>query len=95
MFSEDLLEPIALVLQRLGSRHVMVVHSRDGLDEISIADKTEISGAQGGYGAPFQHQPEDFGIKRNPIDIIKATDSAESLRIIARFWTASRGRHAI
>lgn len=82
VFSEDLLEPIALVLQRLGSRHVMVVHSRDGLDEISIADKTEVAELREGMVRHFSIQPEDFGIKRNPIDIIKATDSAESLRII-------------
>ena len=38
VFSETLLEPLAEVLQRLGSRHVLVVHARDGLDEISIGD---------------------------------------------------------
>ena len=42
VFSEELLEPLANVMQKLGSRHVLVVHSRDGMDEISIGDKTEI-----------------------------------------------------
>ena len=82
VFSEALLEPIALVLQRLGSRHVMVVHSRDGLDEISIADKTEVAELKDGMVRRFSIQPEDFGIKRTPIDTIKAADSADSLRII-------------
>ncbi|MCG7948659.1 MAG: anthranilate phosphoribosyltransferase, partial [Candidatus Thiodiazotropha taylori] len=36
VFSSELLEPLAEVLQRLGSRHVMVVHARDGLEGISI-----------------------------------------------------------
>ena len=82
VFSEALLEPIALVLQRLGSRHVMVVHSRDGLDEISIADKTEVAELKDGMVRRFSIQPEDFGIKRTPIAMIKAADSADSLRII-------------
>jgi len=82
VFSEGLLEPIALVLQRLGSRHVMVVHSRDGLDEISIADKTEVAELRDGVVRRFSIQPEEFGIKRTPIDAIKATDAADSLRII-------------
>lgn len=82
VFSNGLLEPIALVLQRLGSRHVMVVHSRDGLDEISIADKTEVAELKEGMVRRFSIQPEDFGIRRTPIDTIKATDSADSLRII-------------
>jgi anthranilate phosphoribosyltransferase len=35
--------PIANVLKSLGSKHVMVVHSKDGLDEISIADDTYVA----------------------------------------------------
>lgn len=82
VFAEDLLEPIALVLQRLGSRHVMVVHSRDGLDEISIADKTDVAELKDGMVRRFSIQPEEFGISRTPIDTIKAADSADSLRMI-------------
>ncbi len=82
VFSAQLLEPIAYVLQRLGSRHVMVVHSRDGLDEISIGDKTEVAELRNGQVWRFSIQPEEFGIKRSSIDTIKATDAADSLRII-------------
>ena len=82
VFAGDLLEPIALVLQRLGSRHVMVVHSRDGLDEISIADKTDVAELKDGMVRRFSIQPEEFGISRTPIDTIKAADSADSLRMI-------------
>lgn len=82
VFSKALLEPIALVLQRLGSRHVMVVHSRDGLDEISIGDKTEVAELKDGAVRCFSIQPEDFGIKRTGVETIKAADSADSLRII-------------
>jgi len=82
VFSDELLDPLANVLQKLGSRHVMVVHARDGLDEISIGDKTEVAELKNGQVRRFSIQPEDFGIKRTTIDAIKATDAADSLNII-------------
>ncbi len=82
VFSEELLEPMAQVLQKLGSRHVMVVHSRDGLDEISIGDRTEVAELKEGQVRRFSIQPEDFGLKRTPIDQLQAADATTSLEII-------------
>ncbi|MCW8905061.1 MULTISPECIES: anthranilate phosphoribosyltransferase [Sedimenticola] len=82
VFSEELLEPMAEVLQKLGSRHVMVVHSRDGLDEISIGDRTEVAELKQGQVRRFSIQPEDFGLKRTSIDQLKAADATASLSII-------------
>lgn len=82
VFSEELLEPMAEVMRKLGSRHVMVVHSRDGLDEISIGDRTEVAELKQGQVRRFSIQPEDFGLKRTSIDQLKAADAAASLSII-------------
>ncbi|MBU0500242.1 MAG: anthranilate phosphoribosyltransferase [Gammaproteobacteria bacterium] len=82
VFSADLLEPLAQVLQRLGSDHVLVVHSRDGLDEISIAGPTDVAELKEGQVRRFSIQPEDFGIQRGSIEAIKAADAEDSLRII-------------
>ncbi|MCU7803358.1 MAG: anthranilate phosphoribosyltransferase [Candidatus Thiodiazotropha sp. (ex Lucinoma borealis)] len=82
VFSSDLLEPLAEVLQRLGSRHVMVVHSRDGLDEISIGDVTDVAELKEGRIRRFTLQPEDFGLKRNSLDSIRVKDATESLAMI-------------
>jgi anthranilate phosphoribosyltransferase len=82
VFSDDLLEPIAQVLQRLGSRHVLVVHSHDGLDEISVGDKTEVAELKDGLVRRFSIHPEEFGIKRSPVASIKADDAQDSLQII-------------
>jgi anthranilate phosphoribosyltransferase len=71
VFSDELLEPLAEVLRKLGSRHVMVVHSRDGLDEISVGDKTEVAELKEGAVRRFAIQPEDFGIERSPLDRIR------------------------
>ncbi|MCU7843608.1 MAG: anthranilate phosphoribosyltransferase [Candidatus Thiodiazotropha sp. (ex Monitilora ramsayi)] len=82
VFSSDLLETMAEVLQRLGSRHVMVVHSRDGLDEISIGDVTDVAELKDGQIRRFLIQPEDFGFKRDSLDSLKVRDAAESLLTI-------------
>jgi len=82
VFSEELLEPLASVMQKLGSRHVLVVHSRDGMDEISIGDKTEIAELKDGRVRRYSIQPEDFGMKRTPIATIQAADAQESLSVI-------------
>ncbi len=82
VFNDKLLDPLANVLQRLGSRHVMVVHSRDGLDEISIGDKTEVAELKEGRVRRFSIQPEEFDMPRAPIDRIKADGAEQSLDIL-------------
>ena len=82
VFSEDLLEPLAEVLQRLGARHVMVVHSRDGLDEISIGDKTEVAELKEGAIRRYSIRPEEFGMQRASLEAIQVADANESLAMI-------------
>ncbi|WP_410474231.1 anthranilate phosphoribosyltransferase [Guyparkeria sp. TX1] len=68
VYSSDWLEPLAEVMQRLGARHVLVVHSHDGLDEISLAEATEVAELKDGTVRRFRVEPEDFGITRQPLD---------------------------
>jgi anthranilate phosphoribosyltransferase len=82
VFSEDLLAPLAQVLQRLGSRHVLVVHARDGLDEISIGDRTEVAELKDGEIRRYSLAPEDFGLQRSSIDAIRVADPQESLAML-------------
>ena len=82
VFSEDLLQSIAEVLQRLGSRHVMVVHSRDGLDEISCGAATDVAELKDGQIRRFSIRPDDFGVRRSPIDVLKVEDARHSLAVI-------------
>ena len=82
VFSQDLLEPLAEVLQRLGARHVMVVHSRDGLDEISIGDKTEVAELKDGAIRRYSIWPEEFGMERASLEAIQVADARESLAMI-------------
>jgi anthranilate phosphoribosyltransferase len=82
VFGADLLEPLARVLLKLGSRHVLVVHARDGLDEISIGAKTEVAELKEGQISRYSVQPEDFGLKRTPISEIGVDGAEASLATI-------------
>ncbi len=82
VFSDALLEPIAEVMQRLGSRHVLVVHSRDGLDEISIGAATDVAELKGGQVRRFSILPEDFGVQQAAIDALRVESAEESLAMI-------------
>jgi anthranilate phosphoribosyltransferase len=82
VFSESLLQPLAEVLQRLGSRHVLVVHARDGLDEISIGAETEVAELKDGVIRRYRIGPETYGIARSPLDSIRVKDPAESLAML-------------
>ena len=76
VFSDDLVEPLAKVLQKLGSEHVLVVHAEDGMDEISIAAATHVAELKDGEVRDYFITPEQFGFERADISKL-AVDSAE------------------
>ncbi len=82
VFSGELVEPLAQVLERLGSRHVLVVHARDGLDEISIGERTDVAELKDGHVRCFDIGPEDFGLQRAPLDAIRVEDPSASLAML-------------
>jgi len=82
VFSNRWLEPLANVLGRLGSHHVMVVHAEDGLDEISIGAPTRIAELKDGKVRVYLISPEDFKLERADLAAIRVNDAAESLALI-------------
>jgi len=82
VFSKDWVGPIAQVLQKLGSKHVLVVHSEDGLDEISIAAPTFVAELNNGTITTYTLRPEKFGLKRATLDDIQVNSIAESVVMI-------------
>lgn len=82
VFSQALCRPLAEVLQRLGSQHVLVVHASDGLDEISLAAPTFVAELKDGEIREYQIQPEDFGIKSQTLIGLAVNDAPESLALI-------------
>ena len=82
VFNKALCRPMAEVLRRLGSEHVLVVHSRDGLDEISIAAPTHIAELKNGEVSEYQINPEELGIKSRSLIGLTVEGPAESLTLI-------------
>ena len=82
VFSDQWVEPLAEVLQRLGSEHVLVVHAEDGMDEISIGAPTHIAEMKEGRVRTFTIQPEQFGLKRGDISKLAVNSPAESLTMV-------------
>jgi anthranilate phosphoribosyltransferase len=91
VFSKELVEPLARVLQRLGSEHVLVVHADDGMDEISIASSTTVAELKDGEVSVFTIEPEDFDMRRADLETIRAADSADSLKIIKAVFDNQAG----
>ena len=82
VYDKALVEPIANVLKSLGSKHVMVVHSKDGLDEISIADNTYVAELKDDSVTTYTINPADFGLPLGNLNDIKADDADSSLKLI-------------
>ncbi|UZE96669.1 anthranilate phosphoribosyltransferase [Alkalimarinus alittae] len=82
VFSQALCRPMAEVLKRLGSEHVLIVHSADGLDEISIANKTYIAELKNGDITEYTITPEDFDIQSKSLIGLTVENAQESLALI-------------
>lgn len=82
VFSEALCRPMAEVLRRLGSQHVLVVHAQDGLDEISLASPTQVAELKDGEIREYRIQPEDFGIRSQSLIGLSVEDVQGSLTLI-------------
>jgi anthranilate phosphoribosyltransferase len=82
VFSEALCRPLAEVLARLGSKHVLVVHSKDGMDEFSLAAATHVAELKDGVISEYDVQPEDLGIKSQSLYGLVVDSPAQSLELI-------------
>ncbi len=82
VFSQALCRPLAEVLQRLGSQHVLVVHAQDGLDEVSLAAPTHVAELKDGVISEYRVQPEDFGIKSQSLIGLSVEGAEDSLALI-------------
>ena len=91
VYDKNLIEPIANVLKELGSRHVMVVHSDDGLDEFSIADKTYVAELKDGNVSTYSVHPKDFGLTLGNLKDIRADNADASLALITEAFSGRNG----
>ena len=94
VFTRELCRPMAEVLKRLGSDHILVVHSTDGLDEISLANETWVAELKNGEITEYSIKPEDFGIDSQSLIGLSVESPAESLALIQDTLGKQEGQYA-
>jgi anthranilate phosphoribosyltransferase len=82
VFHPDLVGILVRVLQRLGSRHVMVVHGTDGMDEISISGDTLVGELLNGEVVEYMINPSRFGIETSERRAIQVNTVEESKAMV-------------
>jgi anthranilate phosphoribosyltransferase len=90
VYSADLVEKLAEALSELGLRCALVVHGRDGLDEITISGPSKVAEVRNGQVRVYEVAPEDFGLQRAPLDDIAGGDAQQNAAIIRAILDGER-----
>lgn len=93
VYSPQWVSVLARVLYNLGTTHVLVVHGKDGLDEVTTTDKTLVSEVNAGKFSDYEIAPEDFGFKRAKLDDLLGGNIQENTRIAMDVLRAKEGCH--
>lgn len=91
VYDGELVEPIAKALGKLGSKHALVVHGTDGLDEVTTTDETQVSELKDGKVKSFRISPTDFGIKRANAGDLKGGDCDYNIKITTDILNGKEG----
>ena len=90
VYSADLVEKLAEALSMLGLHRALVVHGSDGLDEITISGPTRIGEVREGQVHTYEVEPEEFGLKRAPLEEISGGDAAFNAKLIREVLEGKR-----
>jgi len=82
VYDKKWLRPLAEVMKKLGGKNVLVVHSEDGLDEISISANTLVTELKNNKITEYSVSPEDFGMRKGILNDLRVKDPEESLELI-------------
>jgi len=91
VYSRDLVEPMAQVLKNLGLKRALVVHGNDGLDEITITDKTFVSEFNGLDVISYDINPDELGIARARIEDLAGGNAADNAAIARNILKGESG----
>jgi len=91
VFTGKLTETLAMVLGKLGAVDAVVVHGEDGLDEVSISGRTNVSRFREGSVHNFTIEPEDFGIWKNDIEQIRGGNKEKNAAITVSVLKGEKG----
>ncbi len=91
VFHPDLVGIQVRVLQQLGSKHVLVVHGKDGMDEISLGAATLVGELKDGEVREYEIHPEDFGLAMVSNRGLKVADATESKEMVLESLSGTAG----
>ena len=90
VWASHLALPLAQALALLGTERAWVVHGADGLDEVTLADRTLVAEVRDGQVRSFQIAPEDFGMERATFDHLRGGNVEANGRIISEVLSGRR-----
>jgi len=90
VWDRNLVEPMARTLSLLGTERAWIVHGGDGLDEVTISDKTFVAEASNGEVRSFEIEPEGFGFERGALDNLRGGDAEDNASIILSVLSGQR-----
>lgn len=90
VYDAKLVEPMAKVLQKLGSEEAIVVHGMDGLDEISTIGKTKLAWLKDGQISTKEITPQDLGLRTARPNDVSGFDVEQSARLIVDMLNGSQ-----
>ncbi len=93
VFDPSFTELLAEALGELGVRRAFVVYGAEGLDEISLAGETQVAELRDGAVRSYTVVPEDFGLRRAPLEAIAGGDASHNSEIILRVLEGEFGPH--
>ncbi len=91
VYDRDRVKQLAQVLSNLGSRRALVVHGLDGLDEISLSDKTFVADLKNGRVSTYMLRPRDYGFKRRPIKAIAGGSVKQNAKLLLDVLRGRKG----
>ncbi len=91
VFDRSLCRPLAEVLGRLGSEHVMVVCAEDGLDEISVSSNTIVAELKDGAVKEYTIDPSDYSLAYSDLSGLSVNSAEESLSLINNVFSRVDG----
>ncbi len=91
VFSADLTEMFANALRRLGTKHALVVHGHDGLDEISVCASTRVSELKDSFVNTYDISPEQFFDEEADPEDLKGGDAEVNAGITKKILEGEKG----
>jgi len=91
VYDEGLTELLAKVLIHLGTKHCFLVYGMDGLDEITLTDRTRVSEGKGGVVSSYYLDPSDFGLERVRLKDLAGGTAEENAHITREILRGRKG----